>query len=97
MELDLQSLFGLHVHRCIDPPIPPLPPQLGSITRALLVSQDRRHLIVTPAQESKSQRLQKEVVSLTCVYSLHLQENLVRRSQKCSSPAADFCTTKMAI
>ncbi len=30
MELDLQSLFGLHVHSCIligwDPPQPPLPP-----------------------------------------------------------------------
>ncbi len=49
MELDLQSLFGLHVHSCTvligwNPP----PPQLGSYTRALLVSQDRRHLFVTP-------------------------------------------------
>jgi hypothetical protein len=26
----------------------PLPPHLGSYTRALLVSQDRRHLFVTP-------------------------------------------------
>ncbi len=40
MELDLQSLFGLHVHSCthwLRPP-PPLPPYLDSYTRALLVS-----------------------------------------------------------
>ncbi len=30
------------------PPPPPHPPHLGSFTRALLVSQDRRHLFVTP-------------------------------------------------
>jgi hypothetical protein len=29
-------------------PQPPLPPHLGPYTRALLVSQDRRHLFVTP-------------------------------------------------
>ncbi len=52
MELDLQSLFGLHVHSFThwlsprDPPPPP--PHLGLYTRALLVSQDRRHLFVTP-------------------------------------------------
>jgi hypothetical protein len=49
MKLDLQILFGLHVHRCTHwlrhrhPP-----PHLGLYTRALLVSQDRRHLFVTP-------------------------------------------------
>jgi hypothetical protein len=59
MELDLQSLFGLHVKWCAhcttvyslaDTPEPPaLPPHFGgSYTRALLVSQDRRHLFVTP-------------------------------------------------
>jgi hypothetical protein len=53
MELDLQSLFGLHVHSCTHwlrlrnlPPAPHLP-RLGSYTRALLVSQDSRHLFVT--------------------------------------------------
>jgi hypothetical protein len=53
MELYLQSFFGLHVHsfyslrRPRNPP--PHPPRhLGSYTRALLVSQDRRHLSVTP-------------------------------------------------
>jgi hypothetical protein len=50
--LDLQSLFGLHVHSCthwLRPYNPPTPPSpiLGSYTRALLVSQDRRHLFVT--------------------------------------------------
>ncbi len=42
MELDLQSLFGW------DPATPPLPPHLISYTRALLVSQDRRHLYTNP-------------------------------------------------
>jgi hypothetical protein len=57
MELDPQSLFGLHVHRFThwlrprkgrNPPTPP--PHFGSNTRTLLVtvSQDRRHLFVTP-------------------------------------------------
>ncbi len=48
MEVDLQSLFGLHVtwcalHSCahwLSPRNPPIPPY----TRALLVSKDRRHL-----------------------------------------------------
>jgi hypothetical protein len=47
MELDLQSLFGLHVHSCahwLRPRNNPPPPHLGSNTKALLVSQDRRHL-----------------------------------------------------
>jgi hypothetical protein len=54
MELDLQSLFGIHVHsythcRWLRPHKPQLPPaHLGSYTRALLVNQDRRHLFVTP-------------------------------------------------
>ncbi len=40
------------VHSCtlwLRPRNPP-PPQLGSYTRALLVSQDRRHLLVTPCR-----------------------------------------------
>ncbi len=50
MKLDLQSLFGLHVHSCTHwlRPRNPLPSLLGSYTRALLVSQDRRHLFVAP-------------------------------------------------
>ncbi len=32
------------------PQLPPLPPHLGSYTRSLLVSQDRRHLFVTTAK-----------------------------------------------
>jgi hypothetical protein len=52
MEVDLQSLFGLHVYGCnhlLRPRNPTPPPHLGSYTRPLLVSQDRRHLLVTPA------------------------------------------------
>ncbi len=50
IEIDIQSLFGLHVYSCthwlraLHPPLP----HLGSDTRALLVSHDRRHLFVTP-------------------------------------------------
>jgi hypothetical protein len=52
MELDLQSLFELHVHSCthwLRPrSSPPFTLHLGSYTRELLVSQHRRHLCVTP-------------------------------------------------
>jgi hypothetical protein len=53
LEFDLQSLFGLHVHSCTwysltDTCNPTPTPHLGSYTRALLVSQDRRHLFITP-------------------------------------------------
>ncbi len=51
MELDIQSLFGLNVNSCTHWPRlhpPPISPHLGSYTRALLVSQDKRHLFVTP-------------------------------------------------
>ncbi len=48
--LDLQSLFGLHVHsftHWLRPSnFPPIPPHLGSYTRALLVSQDRPDLVL---------------------------------------------------
>ncbi len=51
MELDLKSLFGLHVLSCthwLRPRNSPLyTPHLGSYTRDL-VSQDGRHLFVTP-------------------------------------------------
>jgi hypothetical protein len=46
MELEIQSLFELHVHSCTHWLRPRNPPHLGSYTRALLVSQDRRHLFV---------------------------------------------------
>ncbi len=51
MESDLQSLFGLLCSAVLidwEPATPPLPPHFGSYTRALLVSQDRRHFFVTP-------------------------------------------------
>jgi hypothetical protein len=51
MQLDLQSSFGLLCtavpYSLADTPQPP-PSHLGSHTRALLVSQDRWHLFVTP-------------------------------------------------
>jgi hypothetical protein len=50
MELDLKSLFGLlQLYSLAETPQPtPCPPHLGSYTRVLLVSQNRRHLFVTP-------------------------------------------------
>ncbi len=55
MEVDLQSLFGLHVTWCAHlyssaetPQLPPSPRIWTRITRALLVRKDRRHLFVTP-------------------------------------------------
>ncbi len=57
MEIDLQSKFGLHVTWCVQlyslaetPAATPLSPRIWTrITRALLVSKDRRHLFVPPA------------------------------------------------
>ncbi len=51
MELDHQSLFGLHVHSCthwLRPRTPPPRIWAHTRTRALLVSQERRHLFVNP-------------------------------------------------
>ncbi len=54
MELDLQSIFGFHVTWCAQlyslavTRQPPIPQHLSSYTRALLISQDRRHLFVAP-------------------------------------------------
>jgi hypothetical protein len=50
MELDLQSLFGLHVYSLAETPPPP---RIWAhvYEGALLVSQDRRHLFVTPCLE----------------------------------------------
>ncbi len=49
MELDLRSLLCPDIlnFKGWDPATIPLHPHLGSYTRALLVSQDRRHLFVT--------------------------------------------------
>ncbi len=56
MEKDLKSLFGPHVHSCthlLRPRNPPPLPHLGSYTRVLLFSQDRRHLFVTQGREEE--------------------------------------------
>ncbi len=59
MELDLSKVYLGSLCSCAQlyllaetqqPPHPP--PPLGSYTRALLVSQDRRHLFVTPRKRS---------------------------------------------
>jgi hypothetical protein len=52
MELDLRSFFGLPCAQLYSltetPQTLPSPLHLGSYTRALLVSQDRRHFFVAP-------------------------------------------------
>jgi hypothetical protein len=55
MELDLQSLFDSCVQLYSVAEIPQLPSQFGSYTKALLVSQDGRHLFITPwTQENRT-------------------------------------------
>jgi hypothetical protein len=55
LELHVQSLLGLHVHSSTHwLRTPSLPPHLGSYTRAPLVSQDSRHLLVTPCKKRKN-------------------------------------------
>jgi hypothetical protein len=55
MEVDLQKVYlgsmSRDAHSCSHwprPCNPPIPPHWDSYTRALLVSNDRRHLFVTP-------------------------------------------------
>jgi hypothetical protein len=60
MELDLQSLFWAPVYSCTHwqrPRNSPPPPHLGSYARALLVSQDRRHLFCNPLISLKQQTI----------------------------------------
>jgi hypothetical protein len=63
MEVDLQSLFGLHwgfmsrdVYSCthwLRSRNPLYPPRFGTRKRALLVSKDRRHLFVSPWEKGE--------------------------------------------
>ncbi len=45
------------LHSLAETQQPHIPPHLGSFTRALLVSQDRRHLFVTPCEQRKNCRM----------------------------------------
>jgi hypothetical protein len=72
-KLDLQSLFGLNVHSCthwLSPAIPPL--HLVSYARALLVSQERRHLfgLTTNALVNERHIKEKETECGECRLSL---------------------------
>jgi hypothetical protein len=58
IELDLKSFFGLLFTAVLlaeTPPPIPFPSHLGSFTRALLVSQDRRHFFVNPKKPKKAE------------------------------------------
>ncbi len=73
MELDLQNLFGAPCAQLYSlagtPQLPP-PPHLGSYTSALFVSQDRRHLFVTPwgrSMEERGERGEKGEAGCPCI------------------------------
>ncbi len=87
MEVDLQSLFGLHVTWCarlyslaetaVTPSYPsPIPPHWDSCTRALLVNKDsRRHLFVTPWRQ-----LRKILILFSCCFGdQFLVPNLIKK------------------
>jgi hypothetical protein len=67
MEVDLQKLIWAPCAQLYSfaetPQLPPIPPHWDSYTRALLVSQDRRHLFVTPwtSRSDSSMILNKNV------------------------------------
>ncbi len=63
------SLFGLHMHSCTHWLSPRTsPPHWGSYTSALLVSQDRRHLVVTSCFNISIQILYKIAGRLFCSF-----------------------------
>jgi hypothetical protein len=102
MELNLQSLFWLHVYNCthcLDPqlPPPPLPKHLRSYTRAQLVSQYRRHLLVIPCVGLYSLHGQKTLVNLFewSLKSRSYVETLKRSDEKLftANSSADFKET----
>ncbi len=73
IELDFQSLFGL---LCIQlyslaeiPQLPPFPMHLGSYMMAILVSQERRHLFVTPCLQTTTDQIQtSQSVQMPFIY-----------------------------
>ncbi len=128
MELDLQSLFGLHVYSwaricerlgspgidsgtsnrgivptrqagnrfldslkglqiralfslAVTPPNATSPPHLGSYTRALLVSQDRRHLFVTPCTAP----IREINVPPNACFLVHILDSGISLPNKCRS------------
>ncbi len=76
MELDLHKLFGLHVHctHLAETPHPPPPPHLGSYARSLLVSQNRRHLFVTPCQYKR--------VCISCEVESYRHREVVKKDTR---------------
>ncbi len=77
-----ESLFRLHAHICtlwLRPRHPPPPPHLGSYTRALLVSKDRRHLFVRGVTKSQhTLPFQKPSAD----FSQTISDNLVTSSER---------------
>jgi hypothetical protein len=92
MELDLQSLFGLMCTAVLigwDPTFHNSPPpHLGSCTMALLVSQDRRHLFVTPWRSAFGTllRIRSPIFSPTTVSHPSLYNEFSRQRSSTKSP-----------
>jgi hypothetical protein len=86
MKIDLLSLFGLNVHKCT---------HLGSYTRALLVSQDRRHLFVTPLMKPQDEFPSVKLLDLftnnTGIYLAQREQKDLERRKEDQDPAAFVC------
>ncbi len=91
MELDKQSYFGSRVQlycthwlRAWDPATAtPPPPHLGSYTRALLVSQDRQLLFVTPW--FKSSVIKKNGIFDQLLHRYRVQNHMIKiPGKKCN-------------
>ncbi len=94
VHVDLQSLFGLLVHSCThwlrprNPPPRPPPPPYGRIhTKALLVSQDRRH---PPA---KITQIISAIAVLKSAHAKRFQVVVFYTPLKTSRIVLDFGTT----
>jgi hypothetical protein len=80
MEVDLQSLFGLHVTLCAQlfslaetPLLPPSPRIWTRITRARLVSKDKRHIFVTPCCKGNKEQCLQLLLAISGTEGRHRQ------------------------
>jgi hypothetical protein len=76
MELDLQSLHGLHVHSCTyclrprNPQPPPLPPHLDSYTNESAIGQPIKGTLYFAILFLRKRKINKDII--VHVYFLHI-------------------------